>query len=207
MDLWAVTVEARRSILSTFEQLDDEQLNVPSLSEGWTVKEVLAHLVLAARPPARRYVAAVARARGNFDQANHALAVADADQSVSTLIADYSAVLDSRFAPPGWPVAAPLSDIVLHSLDVRVPLGLSTDRPAEHYEPVMGLLFSRIGRSFTHKGRPSVSWVADDHDWISGTGAEVRGAMADLALAAAGRSARIDRLHGDGLPAIRSWLG
>lgn len=206
MDLWPTIVEARRSLLSTFEQLDEDLWEIESLCRGWTVRQILAHLVLAARPPAWRYVAAVARARGDFDQANHSLAVADATRPTGRLLADYREVIVHRFSPPGWPPAAPLADIVLHSLDVRIPLGIATDAPVHRYEPVLDLLFRRFGRSFTSHGRPGVRWVATDHDWTHGDGPEVRGAMADLALTAAGRGARVDHLDGDGLPLVTAWL-
>jgi uncharacterized protein (TIGR03083 family) len=206
MDLWPVTVEERRSLLATFEQLDGDQWDVPSLSEQWSVRQVLAHLILAARPPLKRYVVAAAKARGSFDTANHVLAVEDARRPVTELLADYRAVIPHRFSPPGWPAAAPLSDILLHSLDVRIPLGLPTERPPQHYAPVMDLLFSRAGRSVAPKGRPLVRWVATDHAWSHGDGEEVRGAIADLALTASGRSAHLDQLEGPGAAALRTWL-
>lgn len=206
MDLWPITIGARRSLLSTFEELDDGDWEMPSLCGGWTIRQVLAHLVLAARPPARRYIAAVARARGDFDNANHALAVLDASRPTRELLHAYRKVIDYRFSPPGWPQAAPLSDILLHSLDVRLPLERDTDVPADHYEPVLRLLFSRTGRSFTRTGRPTVRWVATDQEWSRGAGPEVRGTMADLALTAAGRGARIDHLDGEGVQAATAWL-
>ena len=196
MDLWPVTLEARHSLLSTFGDLDDQQWEVPSLCHGWTIRQVLAHLILAVRPPRRRYITAVVIARGSFDKANHSFAVAEAQRPVDELLADYRSVIDHRFSPAGWPEAAPLSDIMLHSLDLRIPLDLDTDAPAEHYEPVLSLLFSRVGRSFTRRDRPTVRWAANDKAWSTGNGPEVRGNMADLALAAAGRSARLDRLDG-----------
>lgn len=39
----------------------------------------------------------------------------------------------------GWPKQGRSSDILLHSLDVRIPLGAEADEPAEHYEPVDAL--------------------------------------------------------------------
>lgn len=206
MDLWPITIRARRSLLSTFEELDEGDWDVGSLCGGWTIRQMLAHLILAARPPARRYVAAVARSRGDFDKANHLLAVTDAARPISELLLEYREVIDHRFSPPGWPQTAPLSDILLHGLDVRIPLDLDTDVPADHYEPVLGLIFSRMGRSFTSKGRPTVRWVATDYEWVRGSGPEVRGTMADLALTAAGRAARVDHLGGDGVPIVGSWL-
>lgn len=201
-----MTLQARHSLLSTFEDLEDDQWEVQSLCDAWTIRQVLAHLTLATRPPARRFIAAVVGARGNFDKANGALAVIDANRPAGELLSDYRGVIGHRFSPPGWPQAAPLSDILLHSLDVRVPLGLENDQPPDRYAPVLDLLFRRVGRSFTSKGRPSVRWTATDHAWSYGNGPEVRGTMADLALTAAGRAARVDHLEGDGTAIVGAWL-
>lgn len=206
-DLWPTTVAARRSLLSTFQDLDDEQWAVPSLCDGWTIRELLAHLILAAKPPMRRYAGAVVRARGSFDRANRALAVADGQRPAADLLASYRALVDHRFAPPGWPAAAPYSDILLHTLDARIPLGLPTDRPPADHLPVMDLLFGVAGRSFGSTSRPDVRWVATDLDWSRGDGPEVHGSMADLTLTAAGRAARLDALDGPGVDALRTWLG
>lgn len=206
MDLWTITIGARQSLLSTFERLDDDQWNVRSLCEGWTIRELLAHLVLAARPPARRYIVAVARARGSFEEANKALARVDGRRPVDELLSDYRSVLEHRFSPPGWPQAAPLSDILLHSLDVRIPLGLKPEQPADHYEPVLELLFSRAGRSFARAGRPAVRWTATDREWSHGAGQSVCGSIADLALTVAGRGANMDHLKGGGVPAVQAWI-
>lgn len=207
VELWPITVAARRSLLADFERLDDEQWEAQSLCAGWSIREILGHLVLAARPPAWRYAVAIARAKGSFDEANRSLAVAEGRRPVHELLSAYRQVLDHRFSPAGWPAAAPLSDIMLHSLDVRIPLGLATDQPAEHYAPVMSLLFvGRVGRSFTTSGRPQVRWNATDHEWSHGAGPLVCGTLADLALTAAGRAARIGSLTGEGVDAVRSWL-
>lgn len=178
VELWPITVAARRSLLADFERLDDEHWEAQSLCAGWSIREVLGHLVLAARPPAWRYAVAVARAKGSFDEANRSLAVAEGRRPVHELVSAYRDVLDHRFSPPGWPAVAPLSDILLHSLDVRIPLGLASDQPAEHYTPVMRLLlFGRVGRSFTTAGRPLVRWNATDHEWAHGGGPLVRGRL------------------------------
>ena len=206
MELWPITIDARHSLLATFETLDDDQWAVPSLAGGWTMRELLAHLILAARPQARRYAVAVARAKGNFDQANDALARSDAEQPTEQLLDNYRAVINHRFAPPGWPTAAPLSDILLHTLDARIPLEIETVEAPEHYTPVMGLLFGLAGRSFTRGGRPTLTWTAADCDWSHGSGPTVSGEMADLALSASGRGARVDQLDGDGVEQLAAWL-
>ena len=206
MDMWEWTLDARRSLIATFDGIEGDQWEVESLCDGWRVRHVLAHLILAARPPARRYVPAVLKARGSFDKANHRLAVDEGGRPTAELLSQYRKVADHRFALPGWPEAAPLSDVLLHSLDVRIPLDVKASVPPDRYEPVLRLLFRRVGRSFTSPSRPEIRWVATDHSWSHGDeGPEVRGSMEDLALTAAGRRARIADLEGDGVVALEAW--
>lgn len=207
MDLWPWIREERASILETFEGLTDSQWDVPSLCGAWNVRQVLGHLIVAAAPPKGRFVVEVAKARGSFDKANDRLAREEAERPTSELIDRYRAVLDERNTPPGFGPEAPLGDILLHSLDVRIPLGLPSDRPPERYAPVLETVLGRLGaRIFAPPRRPSLHWVATDHLWTHGTGEEVAGTMADLALAATGRSARVDALTGPGQRALVAWL-
>ena len=207
MDIWGVIAEERTSLLDTFEGLTGEQWEVPSLCGSWTVRQVLAHLTLAMDPPMGRYGAAVAKALGSFDKANDRLAREEAERPIDELLARYRERIPKRFAVPGLGPAAPLSDILLHSLDVRIPLGISTAPPPERYEATMELLLTRRAQQgFVPKRRPSLRWVATDHPWSGGAGPEVEGTMADLALAASGRAARLDALGGPGQRALSLWL-
>ena len=111
--------------------------------------------------------------------------------------------MSKQFTPPGLGPEAPLHDILLHSLDVRIPLGLPIETAPERYAPALDITFSAIGaRTLVPKGRPKVRWVATDHEWSHGEGDEVHGGMADLALAVSGRGVRVDALTGPGQPAV-----
>lgn len=199
--------EERASILEVFDGLTAEQWDVPTLCADWTVRQMLAHLILAADPPFGRYTAEIVRARGSFDLANERIAADEAQRPTDELIARYRERIGTRYAPPVLGPSAPLTDVLLHSLDVRIPLGLPTDAPPERYAPALALLLSRkrvLG--FVRRGRPSLRWVATDRAWSMGGGDEVHGTMADLTLAASGRAARIQALTGPGRPALAAWL-
>ena len=207
MDLWGTIVEERESILATFETLTDEQWRTPSLCGDWTVHQLLGHLVVAAHPPRVGFAVEFVKARGDFDRANDALATAEARHSPDELISRYRARIGERATPPGFGTEAPLTDILIHSLDVRIPLGLPTERPADRYAHAMKLLLSAKGeRFFVPRGRPKVQWNATDLPWSAGTGPTVEGTMQDLAVAASGRRARIDGLSGPGKQAVVAWL-
>lgn len=207
MDIWGTIAEERASLLDTIGGLTAEEWEAPSLCGAWTVRQVLGHLIVAADPPRARFALEVVKARGSFDTANDRLARAEAERPPDELIERYRQRLTARNGPPGLGPVAPLSDIMLHSLDVRVPLGRPLDRPAERYEPVLGLLLSRKGAvGFVPRGRPKLRWVATDRPFADGAGDEVQGSIADLALAASGRGARLDSLSGPGVPALAAWL-
>lgn len=208
MDIWEAIVEERTSILDTFQLLNDAQWATPSLCGEWTVRQVLGHLVVAADPPTVGFMRALAKARFSFNRANDLLARKEAERSPEELITRYRVRVGVRSTPPGFGPEAPLADVLLHSIDVRVPLGLPIERSSAHYARAMALILSNRGaRVFVPKGRPDVQWTATDLPWSAGDGPEVHGTMEDLTIAASGRRSRLDGLSGPGKQAVVSWLG
>jgi uncharacterized protein (TIGR03083 family) len=204
---WDDVIEERRSLLDTFEALAPEQWEVQSLCGSWTVRQLLGHLVVAADPRLRHFVMPVVRTFGSFDKANDRLAREEAERPITELLQRYRERHTNRMPPAGLPLSAPLSDAMLHGLDLRVPLELPIERPVHRWEPVLGLLLSwRATAGFVPRGRPRLRWVATDDDWSHGEGDEVRGTMADLAAAASWRQARFAHLEGPGTEALDRWL-
>ena len=204
---WETIAAERRALADDLDGLTDEQWRTPSLCGDWTVRDVLGHLVMTHQTSLPRFALEVLRARGSFDAANSKLSVAAGRRSAAELVADLRRVAESRFKAPTFGSEAPLTDILVHSLDVRVPLGLPTARPVEPYRHALDLLMTKKAtRAFVPAGRPPVRAVATDLDWAQGDGPEVRGSAADLTLALSGRSARIDALSGPGQPALAAWL-
>lgn len=207
MEHWETIVAERRALADDVTGLTGAQWATPSLCGDWTVREVLGHLVMTHKTSIPRFGMELVRARGSFDTANSRLSVAEGRPPPADLVADLRRFADSRFKAPGFGSEAPLTDILIHRLDIRIPLGLPTTRPVEPYRHVLDLLMTRkASRGFVPGGRPSVRAVATDLAWSQGGGPEVRGTATDLALALSGRGARIDVLTGDGQPALATWL-
>jgi uncharacterized protein (TIGR03083 family) len=207
MDIWAAIADERESLIATLEELSPQQWASQSLCGEWTVHEVLGHLVVAARPPRRRVVLETLKARGNFDEANRRLAQEQAERPPAELLTTYRGLVAERFKPPGFGPESTLADILMHSLDIRIPLGLPTERPADRYARAIEVYFNRLVQLVVGpRGRPVLRWMATDVAWQHGSGDEVRGAVADLMLTASGRGARIDALTGAGQPALAAWV-
>lgn len=208
MDYFPVIAAERRAIADMLDELSPQQWDTRSLCESWTVRQVAAHLSVVLTHGVRTFVMAAIRAGGNLDRANCIVTAREATRPIPDIVGDLRANAESRFTPPTFGSEAPLTEVLLHGEDMRVPLGIADGRPAERWQGALDLLLSPKGRrGFAAKGAPALRYMATDTDWAHGDGDEVRGPAAALALTISGRPARLAELGGPGLPAVRAWAG
>lgn len=208
MDYFPVIAAERRSVADMLDGLSPQQWQTPSLRDGWTVRHVAAHLSSVLTRGLGTFLLAAIRAGGNLDRANRIVTGREARRPVPDIVGDLRANADSRFTPPTFGSEAPLTEILLHGDDMRVPLGIADAGPAGRWRGALDLLVSPGGRrGFAAKGAPALRYAATGTDWARGSGAEVRGPAAALALTFSGRPARLGELSGPGLDAVRAWAG
>jgi hypothetical protein len=100
-----------------------------------------------------------------------------------------------HWTPPGGGYHGALNHVVIHGLDVTVPLGVPRRCPDETIRMVLDDL---VGGGHAHFGTQieGRELQASDLDWSHGSGAVLRGEVADLALAICGRAVPDGRLEG-----------
>jgi len=106
---------------------------------------------------------------------------------------------ESRFTPPVPGPRAPLTEVLVHEGDMRIPLGLPLEPDTSGVR--IGLEFITTGCpiGFVPRGRlRGLRLVATDDNWEWGDGAEVHGRGIDLLMAACGRSSVLPALDGQG---------
>ncbi len=168
---------------------------------------MVAHLVVPLEVGIPKFALAMLACRGNFDRANVRLAREQARRPFTELIEVLRHKADSRFTPPGMGPEAPLTDLLVHGLDIRWPLGLSRDVPEERSRTVLTFLTASSVGGLVPKGAlDGLRFEADDVAWASGSGPAVRGSAEALSLAVTGRTAALGHLSGDGVPTLRSRL-
>jgi|SRR5579859_4624119 len=88
--------------------------------------------------------------------------------------------------PPGGGSVGALNHVVIHSLDITVPLGLRHHIPDETVRLVLDDL---VGGTHAHFGFDLESWSlqATDMAWIYGAGTPIRGTAEELVLLICGR--------------------
>jgi len=206
-DIFAVVAARRRAVANLLEGLDAQQLTTPSLCAGWDVGTVGAHLAEAALPSLADSLLSLIRAGGRLHRANDQAARRAARRPVPETVALLRERADSRFTPPVTGPRAPLTEVLVHEADMRVPLGLP-------YQPDPAAV--RTALEFVTTGRP-VGFVprgrltglrlhATDLDWSWGSGEVLRGRGLDLLLVACGRAAMLPTVEGPGADLLRERL-
>ena len=118
-------------------------------------------------------------------------------------LAEFRGLESATTSPPG-PVEAMLGEAIIHSEDIRRPLGIRRDYPTEAVVRVADF-FKGSNLLIGSKNRiAGLTLRATDAEWSTGSGPEVSGPALSLALAMTGRSAALGDLSGDGLATLRS---
>src|SRR3954468_5323183 len=100
-DIWPTIHAERQALADDLTGLTDAQWQTQSLCTDWTVHQVLAHLLSAAKMTPPKFATRFAAARFNFNRfAANQVGLEAADDPAATLAA-FRAVRDRRSAPPG----------------------------------------------------------------------------------------------------------
>lgn len=195
--------DERLRLVDRLRGLADEDWDRPSLCAGWTVRHVLAHLVTPYTVSVPAMALAVGRHR-SIDRAMDAAARRIAEErEPDDLLSVLEANASSGFHPPGLPLAASLTDAVVHSADIRWGLGDPHEDWAapDRLGPVLDFLTSpRALAGFVPPGRlRGLTLRADDVPWERGSGPEVRGPALLLAMGILGREQALPGLAGEGV--------
>ena len=104
--------------------LPDDAWERPSLCAGWRVREVIAHLTMPARYDEEAFAAELRRRDFDFNRLSDEIAAGDGRLAPERLLADLRSEQLHRWAPFGGDYLKALNHVVIHGLDVTVPLGL-----------------------------------------------------------------------------------
>ena len=201
-DIWPVVHAERRALAADLAGLSEDQWRTPSLCGGWSVHDVLAHMVATAKESPARFVTGLIGAGFSFDRFTQRRIAAERAGGPAATLAAFRAVETSTTAPPG-PTTSWLGEALVHAEDIRRPLGIRHEYPADAVRQVTEFYASSnvlIGGKRRVEG---VTLQATDTDWSHGSGPVVAGPALALMLATTGRTAVLDELTGPGVAVLR----
>ena len=202
---WPLIRAERVALIGDLENVSDSQWSTQSLCSAWTVRDVLAHMTTTAKMTPGRFVGRFAGTGFQFNAMNEKGVKEELGATPADTLAGFKAQLDRTTAPPG-PLDAMVGEIVIHSQDIRRPLGI-----AHTFQPealtLVGDFVIRGNLLLGGKRRATgLTLNATDVDWTRGAGPAVNGPLASIILALTGRKAGLADLSGDGLEILAARI-
>lgn len=203
MDVLEMATAERTDLADLLEKLTPEQWEAPSLCEGWSVRDVVAHVMSFDGVSLLGMIRRAVRGRlvGINQVSVDELRPLRTEQLLDRLRAHLrpqglAAIFGGRLA---------LLDVTIHHQDIRRPLGLPRRIPEERLPPVLDAVVCSPelpGRRISR----GVRLVTSDLDWSHGSGPEVIGPAEAVLMSVAGRSSAVGELSGPGQPLVASRL-
>lgn len=206
MDTFAEIADERRRLAEQICGLTEEQRATPSLCREWSVQEVAGHLIVPLEVSSPKIFLAIVVSRGSFDRANVQMARRQAQRPYGEIIDTLRSKADKRFTPPGAGPEAPLTDVLVHGLDICWPLGLTREVPAERLQKSLAYLTTAPAGLVPKGTLHGLRFEAEDIGWAHGEGPLVSGHSAAILLALTGRATALDHLDGEGVAILGGRL-
>lgn len=202
---WSMVAAERRDLADLASTFTPSQWATPSLCEGWTARQVFAHVVMGVEPTVRPYLRHLLRSGLSFNRASMRAAIEVGEgQEPEQLVALLRSGAASRKRPPGSSIAGVMAEVVVHGQDIRRPLGIRRVPPTERTVLALWSMV-RTGLGLGNKKRiAGLRLVATDVDWSYGEGPEVRGPAEALLMATCGRRVALPDLEGPGVELLSS---
>jgi uncharacterized protein (TIGR03083 family) len=181
-DLLTTIGAERRAFASLLEGLSESDWDAPSLCAGWRVREVVAHMTMPFRYSPPRFLAELARSRGNFARMADRVARRDAQAPIGALLDGWRTNVDHPWKPPGGGLRGALTHDVVHGLDITVPLGIEHPVSESALRAVLDNATSPLNQKHFGVGLAGTRLEADDLDWAYGDGEPLRGAARHLLM-------------------------
>jgi uncharacterized protein (TIGR03083 family) len=160
--------------------------DLPSLCDGWAMKNVVAHLTMAVRYDRATFLQELAAAGNSFPVLSDKIAGRDGELPFSDLVEDLRSETMARWAPPGGGAIGALSHVVIHGLDITSAVDLPRTADDEATRIVLDALVGGVSTAFGIEPAQRTLRTLD-LDWRSGSGPLAEATAADLVLALAGR--------------------
>jgi len=164
------------------------QWDAPSLCEGWRVREVVAHMTMAARYDEAAFMAELQDCGFDFTALSNKVAARDGALDTAELVANLRSDTMAQWAPPGGGYRGALNHVVIHSLDITEPLGARRLHSNDTMRVILDDLTAGGGHQHFDVPIDDKRFEATDIDWSYGDGADVlTGTAATIAVTLCGR--------------------
>jgi uncharacterized protein (TIGR03083 family) len=200
-DVWPTVFAERKALAADLENLPADSWDKMSLSSQWTVRDALAHMTATAKITPPLFFAKMLGNGFSLTKLQAKDIAVERGSSPGDTLARFKAITESTKRPPG-PIDTMLGETIVHSEDIRRPLGIRHDYPPQALMRVADFFKGSNLIIGTRRRIEGLSLRASDVTWSHGSGPEVSGPMLSLLMAMTGRKAAVDDLAGEGVTTL-----
>jgi uncharacterized protein (TIGR03083 family) len=200
-DVWATIRGERESLATDLAGLNPPAWDTPSWCADWSVRDVVAHLTASSKLNGAKFVTKIIGSGFSLKRLQAKDIAAERGGTPDDTLARFRAEIDSKGRPPG-PIDTILGETIVHSEDIRRPLGIKHPYPTDAVIRVADFYKGSNLILGTKRRIEGLSLEATDADWRHGTGPTVSGPMINLVMAMTGRKPALDELSGDGVATL-----
>jgi uncharacterized protein (TIGR03083 family) len=190
-EVWRAIDAHRTALAAELGRLTEAEWRTPSLCDGWTVRDVAAHLTLQ-ELGVRDVVADFARHPAlGMNRVIRDAARRRAELPAEELVARIRASAGSRRHNVGVTPRETLVDVLVHSQDITVPLGRPLPLPPAAAAEAASRVWARGWPWYPRKRFAGFRLRATDVDWAAGEGRPLEGPVDAILLLLTGRPAAL----------------
>ena len=201
-DIWSTIHSERKALAADLEGLTDEQWATTTWCTDWTVRDVVAHLTATAKISGGAFFPKLIGSGFSLTNMQKKDIAKERGSSPADALARFKAEVDSSKHPPG-PNQTWLGEVLIHSVDIRRPLGIAHEYPTEAVVQVADFYKGSNLVIGAKKRIAGLQLKATDADWSTGSGPEVSGPALALMMAMTGRKNVLSELSGPGVETLR----
>ena len=199
---WPTIHAERHALADDLSGLTNAQWQTRSQCSDWDVHQMLGHMLATSKMTPGKFFAGIAKAGFRFEKFAHDEAAAASAGGPEATLAAFRANADSSKSPPG-PVDSWLGETLIHSEDIRRPLGITHSYPSDAVVRTLDFYKKSNLIVGAKKRIAGLTLRATDAEWSTGSGPHVEGPAMSLLLAMTGRKQALDDLSGDGVETLR----
>ncbi|MFV2196937.1 maleylpyruvate isomerase family mycothiol-dependent enzyme [Nocardiopsis sp. LOL_012] len=200
--VWRAVHAERAALIQDLADLAPQRWETASLCRGWTVHDVVAHLVDGAKTTRLGFARQLIAARFDFDRGTAVGVERERAGDPADTLAAFRDVAGMTATPPAS-LATRLVEAFVHGEDIRRPLGLHRDYPSQ---PVLAAVRYQVRTPVGFGGGKErargLCLRAGGADAPIGTGQDVHGSPIALLLALSGRPTREGEISGPGAASL-----
>src|SRR5665213_1444460 len=201
---WKMIHDERERSADMLESLSLEQWTADTLCEGWNVRLVAAHMMIAGEQTTGSFMKGLLASGLRFNVMMDRAAREAGQLPPSEIIARIRARTTTTNKPPA-PAMAMLGEVVVHGDDIRQPLGIADNTSSE---AKLACLNKLKGSNFPVRAKKTIAGLrlrATDAEWTYGSGPEVAEPMVAFIMAMTTRPL-LTSLSGDAVDTLRTRL-